>query len=43
MNKVLKNIKRLEKQDNLNHVTYAPYSLTIKQLNKLKLNKDGKK
>ena len=43
MNKVLENIKRLEKLGNWNHITYAPYHLTIKQLNKLKLNKDGKK
>ena len=43
MNKVLENIKRLQKQGNWNHITYAPYHLTIKQLNKLKLNKDGKK
>jgi|TARA_R110001583_G_scaffold193949_1_gene363736 hypothetical protein len=43
MNKVLNNIKRLQKLGNWNHITYAPYHLTIKQLNTLKLNKDGKK
>lgn len=42
MNKVLENIKRLEKLCNWNHITYAPYNLKIKQLNKLKLQKDGK-
>ncbi len=43
MNKVLNNIKRLVKLGNWNHITYAPYNLTINQLNTLKLNKDGKK
>ena len=43
INFVLQNIKRLQILGNWNHITYAPYHLTIKQLNKLKLNKDGKK
>lgn len=43
MNKVLENIKRLEKLGNWNSVTYAPYNIKIKQLNKLKLNKGWKK
>ncbi len=43
MNKVLNNIKRLVKVSNWEHITYAPYNLTINQLNTLKLNKDGKK
>lgn len=43
MNRVLENIKRLKKQSNWNSVTYAPYHLTIKQTNKLKLNKGWKK
>tara|TARA_R100000654_G_scaffold75059_1_gene111085 strand:- start:3957 stop:4100 length:144 start_codon:yes stop_codon:yes gene_type:complete len=41
--KILANIKRLREQNNWDHITYAPYHLTIDQLNKLKLNKDGKK
>ena len=43
MNRVLENIKRLQKQGNWHSVTYAPYHLTIEQLNKLKLNKGWKK
>jgi|TARA_R100000482_G_scaffold57024_1_gene20526 hypothetical protein len=43
MNKVLKNLNRLIKVCNWEHITYAPYHLTINQLNNLKLNKDGKK
>ncbi len=43
MNKVVNNIKRLVKVCNWEHITYAPYNLTINQLNTLKLNKDGKK
>lgn len=43
MNKVLENIKRLVKICNWDYITYAPYNLTIEQLDKLKLNKDGKK
>ena len=43
MNKVLNNIKRLVKVCNWEHITYAPYNLTINQLNTLKLNKDGEK
>lgn len=42
MNKVLNNLYRLTKVCNWEHITYAPYNLTIKQLNKLKLQKDGK-
>ena len=43
MNKVLINLNRLISLCNWDHITYAPYHLTIKQLNTLKLNKDGKK
>jgi len=43
MNKVLQNLNRLIKVCNWEHITYAPYNLTINQLNTLKLNKDGKK
>lgn len=43
MNRVLQNIKRLQKQCNWNCVIYAPYHLTIKQTNKLKLNIGWKK
>lgn len=36
MNKVLENIKRLQKLCNWNFITYAPYNLTIKQHENLK-------
>lgn len=40
--RILANIKRLKKLGNWECISYAPYSLTIKQLNKLNLSKDGK-
>jgi hypothetical protein len=37
MNKIFINIKRLEKQGGWGALTYAPYSMTIKQAQKLNL------